>query len=101
MFCKPILFKALSCHAISNKAVVNVAVADQRTGQTLQALNFGEDKSENTQLLYLEPVTILNQDGDWAYTEANIQWIMVNDTWQPYAPVLSHNILFICYLLIQ
>lgn len=74
-----------------------MAVADQRTGQTLQALDFGEDKTENTQLLYMEPVTILNQDGDWAYTEANIQWIMVNDTWQPYAPVYHITYIF-CHI---
>lgn len=46
-------------------------------------VNYGEDKMENTQLLYMESVNILQQDGEWSYTEAIAQKIFANDTWQP------------------
>lgn len=71
------------------KAVVNVSVADQRADQSLQLVNYSEDKMENTQLLYMESVNILYQEGEWSYTEAIAQKIFANDTWQPYEPKTS------------
>eukprot|EP01121_Diplochlamys_sp_Union-15-3_P012676 TRINITY_DN3832_c0_g1_i1.p1 TRINITY_DN3832_c0_g1~~TRINITY_DN3832_c0_g1_i1.p1 ORF type:complete len:354 (+),score=34.50 TRINITY_DN3832_c0_g1_i1:143-1204(+) len=75
-----ILALHLCFNVLGQKALVSVPVSDLRAKPQRAAFSYQIDYNQLTQLLYNEPVKVLDVQGDWSYVSAVLQPSLVNNT---------------------